>query len=80
MHTRACYYTAGAAESHEAAATNITAVPALHGVSVAFKALSYYVPGPSGTKGDELQLLHNITGSFRPGVLTALMGSSGESE
>jgi hypothetical protein len=26
----------------------------------------------------ELQLLHNITGSFRPGVLTALMGVSGE--
>lgn len=25
----------------------------------------------------ELQLLHNITGSFRPGVLTALMGVSG---
>jgi len=28
-------------------------------------------------KGD-LQLLHNITGTFRPGVLTALMGVSGE--
>jgi hypothetical protein len=26
----------------------------------------------------ELQLLHNISGSFRPGVLTALMGVSGE--
>jgi hypothetical protein len=25
----------------------------------------------------QLQLLHNITGSFRPGVLTALMGVSG---
>lgn len=26
----------------------------------------------------ELQLLHNISGTFRPGVLTALMGVSGE--
>lgn len=26
----------------------------------------------------ELQLLHSITGTFRPGVLTALMGVSGE--
>jgi hypothetical protein len=25
----------------------------------------------------QLQLLHNITGSFRPGILTALMGVSG---
>jgi hypothetical protein len=25
----------------------------------------------------QLQLLHSITGSFRPGVLTALMGVSG---
>lgn len=33
------------------------------------------LPCPQG-KG-ELQLLHNITGSFRPGVLTALMGVSG---
>lgn len=26
---------------------------------------------------DKLQLLHNISGAFRPGVLTALMGVSG---
>jgi hypothetical protein len=33
----------------------------------------------AGVQGQgELQLLHNITGSFRPGVLTALMGVSGE--
>lgn len=32
-------------------------------------------PGPHGRP--QLQLLSNITGSFRPGVLTALMGVSG---
>jgi hypothetical protein len=33
----------------------------------------------AGVQGQgELHLLHNITGSFRPGVLTALMGVSGE--
>lgn len=30
-----------------------------------------------GYPEDRLQLLRNITGSFRPGVLTALMGTSG---
>jgi hypothetical protein len=30
-----------------------------------------------GGPAPQLQLLHNITGSFRPGVLTALMGVSG---
>lgn len=33
-----------------------------------------------GAHKPQLQLLHNITGSFRPGVLTALMGVSGECE
>lgn len=32
---------------------------------------------PEGGGKPQLQLLHNITGSFRPGVLTALMGVSG---
>ena len=30
-----------------------------------------------GVKGDRLQLLQEVTGAFRPGVLTALMGVSG---
>ena len=30
-----------------------------------------------GIKDDKLQLLQEITGAFRPGVLTALMGVSG---
>lgn len=30
-----------------------------------------------GFKEKQLQLLHNISGAFRPGILTALMGVSG---
>ena len=30
-----------------------------------------------GVQDDRLQLLREVTGSFRPGVLTALMGVSG---
>jgi ABC-type multidrug transport system ATPase subunit len=44
-------------------------------VTLAFKDLRYYVPNPAGA--GELQLLHNISGVFQPGVLTALMGASG---
>lgn len=41
-----------------------------------------YMQGAKGSKNDagakpQLQLLHNISGTFRPGVLTALMGVSG---
>ncbi|KAF8073262.1 ABCG35 [Scenedesmus sp. PABB004] len=46
------------------------------GVSIAFADLCYYVPHPGGGK-EELQLLHGVTGAFKPGVLCALMGSSG---
>lgn len=45
------------------------------GISITFKDLCYFVQDPSKGKGAELQLLHNVTGSFRPGVLTALMVS-----
>ena len=44
-------------------------------VTLAFMELRYYVPDPSGS--GELQLLKDISGVFRPGVLTALMGASG---
>lgn len=38
--------------------------------------LEYFVPNP--TKGEkDLQLLHGITATFKPKVMTALMGSSG---
>ncbi|KAF6261001.1 ATP-binding cassette transporter [Scenedesmus sp. NREL 46B-D3] len=56
-------------------------------MSVAFRDICYYVdaPGAAKSKGDkakggaatQLPLLHDITGAFRPGVLTALMGVSG---
>lgn len=48
-------------------------------LSMAFREVSYFVPAPAGAeaKDGELQLLHEISGCFRPGVLTALMGSSG---
>lgn len=55
-------------------------------VTLTFSDLKYSVPLPAGVKGKQdddgphsgrLLLLRGITGSFRPGVLTALMGSSG---
>jgi ABC-type multidrug transport system ATPase subunit len=44
-------------------------------VTLAFKDLHYYVPGPTGS--DELELLKGVSGVFRPRILTALMGASG---
>ncbi|EIE26053.1 ATP-binding cassette transporter [Coccomyxa subellipsoidea C-169] len=41
-------------------------------VTVSFRDVRYFVPIP-----EELELLKGITGCFRPGVLTALMGASG---
>ncbi|KAJ0870682.1 putative ABC-type sulfate transporter [Helianthus annuus] len=51
-------------------------------LTVTFQDLQYYVePSPEmrehGFTGKRLQLLRDITGAFRPGVLTALMGVSG---
>ncbi|KAF8387704.1 hypothetical protein HHK36_026358 [Tetracentron sinense] len=50
--------------------------------TVAFLDMQYYVDTPlemreQGFTQKKLQLLHDITGAFRPGVLTALMGVSG---
>ncbi|DBB14463.1 TPA: transcription factor [Trebouxia sp. C0006] len=44
-------------------------------VALVFKDVHYYVKHRGGS--GELQLLKGITGAFRPGVLTALMGASG---
>ncbi|MFS7986455.1 putative ABC-type sulfate transporter [Helianthus anomalus] len=49
---------------------------------ITFQDLQYYVEPPPemrehGFTGKRLQLLRDITGAFRPGVLTALMGVSG---
>ncbi|CAN6452443.1 unnamed protein product [Victoria cruziana] len=51
-------------------------------LSLAFDHVNYYVDMPPEMKGhgfDEtrLQLLHDVSGAFRPGVLTALVGVSG---
>ncbi|KAL2477803.1 ABC transporter G family member 37 [Forsythia ovata] len=51
-------------------------------LTVAFRNVQYYVETPMamkerGFKQKQLQLLCDITGAFRPGVLTALMGVSG---
>jgi ABC-type multidrug transport system ATPase subunit len=37
----------------------------------------YYQEMKQGTKEDRLQLLRDISGAFRPGILTALVGVSG---
>ncbi|XP_052209796.1 ABC transporter G family member 32-like isoform X2 [Diospyros lotus] len=51
-------------------------------LSMSFRNLNYYVDVPGELKkqgiiADRLQLLVNVTGAFRPGVLTALVGVSG---
>ncbi|KAJ0976462.1 hypothetical protein J5N97_018427 [Dioscorea zingiberensis] len=51
-------------------------------LTVTFQDLQYYVDTPmelreQGYTRNKLQLLNNITGAFRPGILCALMGVSG---
>ncbi|OVA03884.1 ABC transporter-like [Macleaya cordata] len=51
-------------------------------LDMAFDNVNYFVDMPAemkerGFPEDRLQLLHGVTGSFRPGVLTCLMGVSG---
>ncbi|XP_030512931.1 pleiotropic drug resistance protein 2-like [Rhodamnia argentea] len=51
-------------------------------LSLAFNNVNYYVDMPAemkkqGIKDDRLQLLRDVSGAFRPGVLTALVGVSG---
>uniref|UniRef100_A0A0D6QSH6 ABC transporter domain-containing protein n=1 Tax=Araucaria cunninghamii TaxID=56994 RepID=A0A0D6QSH6_ARACU len=51
-------------------------------LAMAFDNVNYYVDMPSemkqqGVSEDRLQLLRGVSGSFRPGVLTCLMGVSG---
>ncbi|XP_039114164.1 pleiotropic drug resistance protein 3-like isoform X2 [Dioscorea cayenensis subsp. rotundata] len=50
--------------------------------AMTFQDICYYVDTPpqmreQGYTGKKLQLLHNITGAFRPGILSVLMGVSG---
>nr|XP_051186275.1 ABC transporter G family member 41-like isoform X1 [Lolium perenne] len=49
---------------------------------ISFQDVNYYVDTPAemkehGYMESKLQLLHNITGAFQPGVLSALMGVTG---
>lgn len=51
-------------------------------LAMSFDSVNYYVDMPpemkeQGVTEDRLQLLRQVTGAFRPGVLTALMGVSG---
>ncbi|KAL6010131.1 hypothetical protein ACLOJK_000562 [Asimina triloba] len=51
-------------------------------LSMAFEDVKYFVDMPAemrqqGEESDRLQLLQGVSGSFRPGVLTCLMGVSG---
>ncbi|XP_039124389.1 ABC transporter G family member 31 [Dioscorea cayenensis subsp. rotundata] len=51
-------------------------------LSMCFNNINYYVDVPvelkqQGVLEDRLQLLVNVTGAFRPGILTALVGVSG---
>ncbi|CBI17068.3 unnamed protein product, partial [Vitis vinifera] len=51
-------------------------------LSLAFNHVNYYVDMPAEMKSqwvkeDRLQLLHDVSGAFRPGILTALVGVSG---
>ncbi|GLU22294.1 hypothetical protein SLE2022_383820 [Rubroshorea leprosula] len=51
-------------------------------LTMSFNNVNYYVDMPpemkdQGVTQDRLQLLQGVTGAFRPGVLTALMGVSG---
>uniref|UniRef100_A0A803MQI5 ABC transporter domain-containing protein n=1 Tax=Chenopodium quinoa TaxID=63459 RepID=A0A803MQI5_CHEQI len=51
-------------------------------LSLAFNHVSYYVDMPAemknrGYEEDRLQLLQGVSGAFRPGILTALVGVSG---
>ncbi|CAN1747659.1 ABC transporter G family member 39 [Linum perenne] len=49
-------------------------------LSLAFSHVNYYVDMPpemksQGVEDERLQLLHDVSGAFRPGVLTALVGN-----
>ncbi|CAH1430816.1 unnamed protein product [Lactuca virosa] len=51
-------------------------------LSLAFNHVNYYVDMPAemkaqGLEDDHLQLLRDVSGAFRPGILTALVGVSG---
>ncbi|CAN6201350.1 unnamed protein product [Urochloa humidicola] len=67
--------------SNEAAPRRGMVLP-FNPLAMSFDNVNYYVDMPAemkqqGVQDNRLQLLREVTGSFRPGVLTALMGVSG---
>ncbi|KAH7850759.1 hypothetical protein Vadar_002572 [Vaccinium darrowii] len=76
-------------EQHHVASSNAPAKVKETGVVLSFKPMTitfqnvrYFIKTPKkiggqGFESDRVQLLKDITGTFRPGVLTALMGVSG---
>ncbi|XP_060672517.1 LOW QUALITY PROTEIN: pleiotropic drug resistance protein 3-like [Ziziphus jujuba] len=70
------------AESKRTSENPIGLVLPFEPVTISFENVQYFVDTPKklrdqGFPHKRLQLLHDITGAFRPGILTALMGVSG---
>ncbi|XP_050380227.1 pleiotropic drug resistance protein 3-like isoform X2 [Argentina anserina] len=64
------------------ASTNGGTVLPFEPIIISFEKLQYFIDTPQklreqGFQPNRLQLLQDITGAFRPGILTALMGVSG---
>ncbi|KAL6136418.1 hypothetical protein ACLB2K_061713 [Fragaria x ananassa] len=62
--------------------TNVGMVLPFEPITISFEKLQYIIDTPQklreqGFPPNRLQLLQDITGAFRPGILTALMGVSG---
>nr|XP_043619509.1 pleiotropic drug resistance protein 3-like isoform X2 [Erigeron canadensis] len=69
-------------DTHESSHLTGKLVLPFEPLTITFQDLQYHVEPPPemqghGFTGKRLQLLRDITGAFRPGVLTALMGVSG---
>ncbi|CAI7754317.1 unnamed protein product [Closterium sp. NIES-53] len=76
----ACADASAVAEAGEAGVRGM--VLPFEPLSLSFSSVNYYVDMPAemkaeGAEGDRLQLLRNVSGAFRPKVLTALVGVSG---
>ncbi|XP_048433500.1 pleiotropic drug resistance protein 3-like isoform X1 [Pyrus x bretschneideri] len=69
-------------DTHTTSAEPIRMVLPFEPISISFEKVQYFVDTPKklkdhGFSPKRLQLLQDVTGAFRPGVLTALMGVSG---
>ncbi|XP_038680217.1 pleiotropic drug resistance protein 2-like isoform X1 [Tripterygium wilfordii] len=80
--TRVMHSSASASLSEEQTPSKRGMVLPFQSLSLAFDHVSYYVDMPAemktqGIVEDRLQLLQDVSGTFRPGILTALVGVSG---